>query len=182
METNNKAGGDTEARPLASMYDELRSIAEHYMGGQKRGHTLQPTALVHEAFLRVLKHERTEQLSASELLGLAARAMRSVLVDHARRRGRQKRGGNATKVPLDNVVEMYEERAIDLIALDDALTRLAQIDTEQATVVELRFFGGLSEEETATLLGVSARTIGRVWRRARAWLRNEMGERNGHDR
>jgi len=100
--------------------------------------------------------------------------MRSVIVDHARHRGRLKRGGGSVRVPLDDVVDLYEERALDLIALDHALVKLGGVDEEQARVIELRFFGGLTEAETAEMLGVSPRTVGRIWRRARAWLRREL--------
>jgi len=107
--------------------------------------------------------------------------MRSVLIDHARKRNALKRGGALRREPLDEVVDLYEERAIDLIALDEALSKLALVDAEQVRVIELRFFGGLTEQEVADALGVSARTVGRIWRRARAWLRCEMGEANDHD-
>ena len=175
--SNSQPNGDNpDADSLTGVYDELRGLAAHYLSGERRSHTLQPTALVHESFLRLLKGRNLDGLAGSHLLALSARAMRSVLVDHARRRGRMKRGGHAQRVRLDDVVDLYEERAIDLIALDEALTKLAEVDAQQATVIELRFFGGLSEEETAAMLGVSARTVGRVWRRARAWLRHALGE------
>ena len=101
--------------------------------------------------------------------------MRSVIVDHARHRSRLKRGGGSVRVPLDDVVDLYEDRALDLIALDHALVKLGEVDEEQARVIELRFFGGLTEAETAEMLGVSPRTVSRIWRRARAWLRRELG-------
>lgn len=167
---------DTNAGSLNDVYNDLRSMAAHYLCDQKRVHTLQPTALVHEAFLRMLKQRDLTGLAGKELLALSARVMRSVLVDHARRKSRQKRGGNAQRIPLDDIVELYERSALDLIALDDALEKLKLIDRQQVAVIELRFFGGFSEEETATMLDVSARTVGRIWRRARAWLRQEMGE------
>lgn len=157
-----------------SAYQELRRLAEAYLNRQPIGHTLQPTALVHEAYLRLLRREDFAGLDVSGFFALAASAMRSVLVDHARRRGRLKRGGSAKREPLDGVVDMYEEKAVDLLALDEALDRLARIDVDQVRVIELRFFGGLSQEETASMLGVSPRTVGRIWNRARAWLKREM--------
>lgn len=144
------------------------------MSWQRRDHTLQPTALVHEAYLRLVRRGDLEDVAAADFFAMAARAMRSVLVDHARRRNRLKRRGDAIREPLDDVVDLFEERAIDLLALDEALIRLAERDAEQARVVELRFFGGMSAEDTAAMLGVSPRTIGRLWNKARAWLREEI--------
>ena len=163
-----------------AIYQRLRAIAAQYLRRQRPGHTLQPTALVHEAYARLLRSGRFENLAPGPFMVVAARAMRSVLIDHARRRTAQKRGGSSRREPLDDVVDLYQERAVDLLALDEALSKLARIDAEQVRVIELRFFGGLTEVETAETLGVSARTVGRVWRTARAWLRCEMGETNDH--
>jgi RNA polymerase sigma-70 factor, ECF subfamily len=164
-----------------SVYQELRRLAEVYLSRQPVGHTLQPTALVHEAYLRLLRRKDFAGLDVAGFFALAATAMRSALVDHARRRGRIKRGGGAARLPLDEVVDMYEEKAVDLIALDEALNKLAGVEPDQVRVIELRFFGGLSAEETASMLGVSPRTVGRIWNRARAWLKREMSGGWPHD-
>lgn len=168
-------GRPTESRQ-AKVYDELRDLARVYLNRQHPSHTLQPTALVHEAYLRLLHRKDLEGLQVGAFFAVAAKAMRSVLVDHARKRNRLKRGGGAAKIPLDAVLDLYEQKAIDLIGLDEALDRLAEEDEHQARVVELRFFGGLSQEETAAMLGTSTRTVGRLWNRARARLRQEMSE------
>jgi RNA polymerase sigma factor (TIGR02999 family) len=138
-----------------------------------KGHTLQPTALVHEAWMRLVGG-RAGFDGREHFLAVAARAMRSVLVDHARRRRSQKRGGEGQRLPLDNVLPVYEERA-DLVALDEALNRLSVVDERRAQVVELRFFGGLTIEETAQTLKSSTATVQRNWQMARLWLLNELG-------
>jgi RNA polymerase sigma-70 factor (ECF subfamily) len=166
---------DAAAELLPLVYGELHELAEHFMRGHAAGHTLQPTALVHEAYVRLLGTDASpEWESRSHFFGVAAKAMRSVLVDHARRRGAEKRGGGAERVPLEELVDLYEEHSSDLLALDDALTRLSVMDAELARIVELRFFGGLSVEETARTVGVSEPTIVRGWRVARMWLMREM--------
>jgi len=170
-----------EARHSAAVYQRLRAMAAQYLRHQRVGHTLQPTALVHEAYARLLRSGRFEDMAPGAFMLVAARAMRSVLIDHARKRHALKRGGAARREVLDEVVDLYEANAVDLIALDEALSKLARIDAEQVRVIELRFFGGLTEAETGEMLGVSARTVGRIWRRARAWLRCEMGEASDHD-
>lgn len=180
------ASGNPETNPRSGdqrppLYDELRRLAGAYLARQRPRHTLQPTALVHEAYLRLLRRKDLDGLDVTDFFALAATAMRSVLVDHARRRGRLKRGRGALPLPLDDVVSLYEENAIDLIALDEALTRLAQIDTDQVRVIELRFFGGLSLDETAAMLNTSPRTVGRIWNRARAWLRMDLTRGLGDD-
>ncbi len=167
---------DEERRALA--YGELRSLAENYLRGQRVGHTLQPTALVHEAYARLLHSPRMYGVDAGAFVVMAAKAMRSVLIDHARKRATLKRSGGLRREPLDEVVDLYEAQAIDLISLDEAMSKLGDIDPQQVRVIELRFFGGLSETDTAEMLGVSSRTVGRMWRRARAWLRREMGDEN----
>lgn len=177
QEGDSKPGtGGSSKDQSGPLYDDLRRLARTFLRGQQGGQTLQPTALVHEVYLRLLRHGSTDRVAPPGFFALAARAMRSVIVDHARRRGRMKRGGGSVRVPLDDVVDLYEDRALDLLALDQALARLGDADEEQARVIELRFFGGLSEAETARMLGVSPRTVGRIWRRARAWLRHELGE------
>jgi RNA polymerase sigma-70 factor, ECF subfamily len=160
-------------------YDELRRLATGYLSRERRAHTLQPTALVHEALARLMAGRGAGALAGmdrGEYVAAVARAMRLVLVDHARRRGAQKRGGARHRVPLDDSLALYEESASDLLALDEALERLAALDPELARMVELRFFGGLTEEETAREMGVSSRTVTRAWRFARVWLARELGE------
>jgi len=154
------------------LYDELRRRAAGIMSGQA-GQTLQPTAVVHEAWLKLGEGDWE---SRGHFLGVAAKAMRSVLVDHARARRAEKRSGGGSRVGLDQVLLAYEERALDLVGLDEALGRLEAFDPELARLVELRFFGGLSIAETAEVLGRSTATIERSWRTARSFLRVELGD------
>ena len=165
-----KAAG--ELLPL--VYDELRKLAAHRMANEAAGHTLQPTALVHEAFLKLVGERERDWKNRPHVFALAAQAMRRVLLNHAEPRRAQKRGGDARKVTLFEAASLFEEQAEDLVALDEALTRLASFDEAKCRLVELRFFGGLTTEETAEVLGVSSRTVERDWRLARAWLRKEV--------
>lgn len=165
---------------LDSVYQDLRELARKFLNRQSPGHTLQPTALVHEAYLRLARQQQSG-VNSKHFFAMSVKAMRSVLVDHARNRNRLKRGGDLNRVPLDDIVDLYQQRAIDLVALDEALVRLSQVNEEQAKLVELRFFGGFTENEVANMLGVSSRTVTRLWRRARAWLRHELDERYDHD-
>ncbi len=153
-----------------AMYDELRRLARGFLSRQPADHTLQPTALVHEAYLRLFNKEGFGRHSRIHFIGLAARAMRFVLIDHARRRAALTRGGGAKRVPLDDTVASYEARAIDLIALDEAIENLGAIEPRMGRMIELRFFGGLTLEETAAALEVSSKTVRRDWAVARAWL------------
>jgi len=141
---------------------------------ERAGHTLQPTALVHEAYLRLARETGTEWEDRAHFLAIAATAMRRVLVDHARARGAAKRGGGRTWVTLHEELAAQAEQSVDVLALDQALTRLSSIDERQGKVVELRFFGGLEIRETALLLKVSEGTVKRDWRHAKAWLRREL--------
>jgi RNA polymerase sigma-70 factor, ECF subfamily len=169
--------GDAAAaeRLLPLVYEELRAIAARHLRQERAGHTLQPTALVHEAYMRLIDQNSVRWNGRSHFLAVAAMAMRRVLVNHARDRRRLKRGGPEMKrVPLDDAVGVLEERAGDLEALDAALTRLAAMDPQQARIVELRFFGGLTAPETAEAMGISERTVHREWSLARAWLRGEV--------
>ncbi len=168
------ASGDALAveRLSSLLYDELRALAERYMRRERSNHTLQPTALVHEAYLRLIGTGIAFQ-NRAHFLALAARTMRRVLLDHARRRAATKRGGGVERVTLADVAAA-DSRTLDLIAVDAALERLAQIEPRQAQVVELRFFGGLEIEEAAEVLGVSKATVKRDWRFARAWLAGEL--------
>jgi RNA polymerase sigma factor (TIGR02999 family) len=158
------------------VYGRLHELAAGYLRRERAGHTLQPTALVHEAFLRLLSSGGIGGMSGRELFCAAARAMRHVLVDSARRHRAAKRTpqGSGIRTPLDGVVAAYEQSGTDLVALDEALQRLALLDPELLTMVELRFFGGLTEEQTARHLGVSARTVARSWKFARAWLASQL--------
>jgi RNA polymerase sigma-70 factor (ECF subfamily) len=153
---------------------ELRRLARAYMVRERREHTLQPTALVNEAFLRLADAQRIRWQDRAHFLGIAARLMRRVLVDHARVRGAGKRGGGAQKVSLDDALALAPEPAVDVLALDRALEGLAAVDARKAQVIELRFFGGLSVEETAEVLHVSTDTVKRDWRMAKAWLLHEL--------
>ena len=168
--------GDEKAASelLPLLYSELRRMAEGQMRSQRSDHTLQPTALVHEAWMRLVDQDANSFPSRSHFFALAAKAMRSILVDHARRRGAQKRGGKADRLPLDDDVALTEEDNQAIVDLDVALSKLADFDSELARVVELRFFGGMTSEETGEVLGVSSRTVERSWRTARAWLLANM--------
>ena len=171
------SAGDAAARATLFdvLYRELRRLAESVMRAERANHTLQPTALVHEAFLKLAGDEGRFE-SRAHFLGVAAGAMRRVLVDHARGRNAQKRGSGATLVTVNDLDDLPRQAPedIDLIALDDALSRLTALDSRQGQIVELRFFGGLSVEETAAVVGVSERTIKREWQTSRAWLRREI--------
>jgi len=154
------------------VYAELRRIAAREMRREKPGRTLQTTALVHEAYLRLLKDASLSFENRAHFLGIAARAMREILIEHARARSARKRGGGAVRLTVDDLVAPAP--SIDVLALDEALQRLARLDERHARVVELRYFGGLSVEETASALGVSPATVKRDWTLARAWLFREM--------
>jgi RNA polymerase sigma factor (TIGR02999 family) len=160
---------------LPLVYRELHQQAERFMRAQPAGHTLQVTALVHEVYLRLVDREGIEWQSRAHFFGVAGKAMRSILVDHARARGAAKRGGAARHLTLGAVsVAAEAEPAVDVLALDEALSRLADLDPEQSRLVELRYFAGLGIEETAEVLGVSPATVKRHWRVARAWLKREL--------
>ena len=171
------SAGDDQARAALFdvLYDELRRLAEAAMRRERPDHTLQPTALVHETYVR-LADDSGRFENRAHFFGVAASAMRRVLVDHARARGAQKRGGGEAPLNLDDLDNLpgVPAAGVDLVALDDALSRLAALDPRQAQVVELRFFGGLSVEETAALLALSPRTVKREWQLARAWLKRAL--------
>jgi RNA polymerase sigma factor (TIGR02999 family) len=170
------SNGDREAVDLLLpvIYDELRKLAANYLRRERPDHTLQPTALVHEAYLRLVDQTRVNWQNRAHFFGIAAQIMRRLLVDHARRHNAEKRGQDFQKLSLDENVDRAVERSTELIALDDALKALAAFDPQKARVVELRYFGGLSIEETADVMGVTATTIKRHWRFAKAWLHGEM--------
>lgn len=169
--------GDERAldRLTPLVYEELRHQAARYLRRERPGHTLQTTALIHEAYLRLIDAKDVNWQSRAHFFAVAANVMRRILVDHARRRDAHKRGGSHIRLPLDEAVAVAGATDVDLLAIDEALDRLAVIDPQQARVVELRFFSGLSVEETAAALGVSPKTVKRDWSVARAWLRREIG-------
>jgi RNA polymerase sigma factor (TIGR02999 family) len=169
-------GGDAAALDalLPAVYDELRRQAGRALRRETPGHVLQPTALVHEAYLRLVDQRRARWENRAQFFGVAAELMRRILVDHARSRQAAKRGGGAQQVTLADDAATAEP-AFDVLALDDALTRLAALDPRQARVVALRYFGGLDIDETAVALGVSPATVKREWVVARAWLRRALG-------
>ncbi len=161
---------------LPIVYDELRRRASSLMRAERAGHTLQPTALVHEAFLQLIHQDRVDWQGRAHFFAVASQLMRRILVDHARGRLRQKRGGAAPRISLDEGLGLSVERDADVVAVDDALKRLAELDPRQAEIVEMRFFGGLSVEEAAAVLGVSKRTVEGEWTMIKAWLRRELTE------
>ena len=158
------------------IYPELRRLARAYMGRENSAHTLQTSALINEAYLRLVNQQDVEWQNRSHFYAVAAQVMRHILVDHARRYRSNKRGAGTEHIHLDDVAIVGEERAADLIALDDALTRLALIDERKSRIVELRFFGGLTVEETAEVMKVAPITIMREWRAAKAWLGREISD------
>jgi RNA polymerase sigma-70 factor (ECF subfamily) len=161
---------------LPLVHQELRRLARRYMFGERPGHTLQATALVNEAYLRLVNSRQVNWQNRAHFFAISAQLMRRILVDYARARGYQKRGGGIPKVTLDEALMGLEEKRRDLVALDDALKTLAGVDPRKSKVIELRFFGGLSVEETAGVLKVSPETVLRDWRLAKAWLTREMGK------
>lgn len=169
-------GGDGAAleQLIPLVHAELHRLARRYMGQERAGHPLQPTALVNEAYMRLIDWKNVEWKNRAHFFGVSAQLMRRILVDFARAQGNLKRGGGAQQLSLDQAMEVSAERSADLIALDDALNTLATMNPRQSQIVELRYFGGLSEEETAEALTVSPRTVRRDWSLARAWLYREL--------
>jgi RNA polymerase sigma factor (TIGR02999 family) len=159
---------------FAVVYDELRRLAHSQLRRENAGHTLGTTALVHEAYIRLVDQTRVDWRNRAQFMALAAMAMRRILVDHARRHGAARRGGGMLRVPLEHVDLVAQGRAELLLALDAALARLATLDERLVRVVECRFFGGMTEADTAAALGVSLRTVKRDWARARSWLYQEI--------
>jgi RNA polymerase sigma-70 factor (ECF subfamily) len=168
--------GDQEAleklTPL--VYAELHRLAKFYMVRERTGHTLQTTALIHEAFLRLIDWKNVRWQNRAHFFGVAAQVMRRILVDFARSRQSAKRGNGTQQISLDEAIAIHEDRSAEFIALDDALKSLAEIDRRKSQIVEMRFFGGLSAEETAEVLNVSLRTVEREWNLARTWLYREL--------
>ena len=174
-----RLGGDDDRavydRLLPLIYDELRRLAAGFLDRERPDHTLQPTALVNEAFIRLAGQREADWESKGHFMAIAATAMRRILVDHARAKGSDRRGGGRRALPLDSDVTAVQADDVDLFALDEAMTKLAALDERKVRIVELRFFVGVSVEETAATLGVSTPTVKREWRLAKAWLKREVG-------
>lgn len=172
-----RKGGNRDALdelfPL--IYDELKRVAVNKLKNERAGHTLQPTALVHEAYMRLIEQESVDWQNRIQFFGLAAEMMRRILTNYAVSRNAEKRGGPHLKIELDEAVIFATGRGVDLIALDEALTELGEIDPKQSKIVELRFYTGLKVEEIAGLLGISDSTVKREWRMAKAWLYDRLG-------
>jgi len=168
--------GNKEAldRLVPIVYEELRRQASRYLRRERAGHTLQTTALIHEAYLRLVDQRNVHWQNRAHFFGIAAQLMRRILVDHARTRKRAKRGGSNIRVSLDEATALATSRELDIVALDEALERLGEIDSQQSRIVELRFFSGLNVEETAEVLKISPATVKREWRIAKAWLHREI--------
>jgi len=162
------------------LYDELRRLAAYYLREERGNHTLQATALVHEAYLRLVDQREVQWQNRRHFFGVAARVMRRILLDYARKHEAVKRGGSVTHISLDDAVVLSEDNAAELIALDGLLTRLASLDPQQGKIVELRFFAGLSVEETAELMDISPATVKRDWSMAKAWLARELRKEQSH--
>jgi RNA polymerase sigma factor (TIGR02999 family) len=160
------------------VHAELRHLARHYMGRENPGHTLQTSALLNEAYIRLVDQQNVPWQNRAHFFAVSAQVMRHILIDHARSHAYSKRGGGARKVPLDEAMTLNDQRAEELVALDDALNLLAAMDPRKSQIIELRFFGGLSIEETAEAMNISPITVTREWRSAKAWLLREMNKDN----
>ena len=172
------SGGDAQApsRLMPLVYDELRRLARTFLARERGDHTLQPTALVNEAYLRMVDQTRVNWQNRAHFYGIASSMMRRVLIDHARAHATAKRGGAALRLSIDDLQIPAEQRAAGLLALDEALEALARMDERKSKVVEMRFFGGLSDEEIAEVLQVTTRTVQRDWQKARLWLYRELSQ------
>jgi len=161
---------------LTIVYDELRKIAAQYLSKERSGHTLQPTALVHEAYMKLVDISDIKWQDRAHFFAVSANVMRHILVDHARAKRAAKRGGSAQRIEFDDAVSLSNEPNVDLLAIDESLKELAKFDEQQSRIVELRFFGGLTIEETAHVVGISPATVKREWSVAKAWLRRRLQE------
>jgi RNA polymerase sigma factor (TIGR02999 family) len=175
-----KGNPDAADHLFPLIYRELRRLAGNYMSRERKEHTLQPTALVHEAYLKLVDQSHKDWQNRQHFFAVSAQVMRRVLVDHARMRLRSKRGGKHIRVPADEVFLMSEGQSTEVLAVHESLSRLAKLDSRQSRVVELRFFGGLTVAATAKILGVSPKTVKRDWNHAKAWLYGEIEEGRGH--
>jgi RNA polymerase sigma-70 factor, ECF subfamily len=174
-----KGNEGAASRLIPLVYAELRRLAASYMRRERSDHTLQPTALVHEAYLKLVQQRSVDWQSRAHFFGIAAQVMRRILVDHARGHLREKRGGGQRPVPMDEALVFAPEQSVELLKLDQALERLTKLDPRQGKIVELRFFGGLTVEQTADLLGISPKTVKRDWSMAKAWLHGELKASHG---
>lgn len=178
QDSNPKAGGASDSKAVSKLmplvYDELRRLARHYLRRERPGQSLQATALVNEAYLRLRKGKQQPWQDRTHFFAIAANSMRQILVERARARNAAKRGGSKVRITLDHAIAGGGEKSVDLLALDEVLTRLAVMDSEQARIVEMRFFAGLSIEECAHAMDISPATVKRGWSMARAWLKREM--------
>jgi RNA polymerase sigma-70 factor, ECF subfamily len=162
-------------RLMPLVYDELRRQAQRFIRKERSGHTLQTTALIHEAYIKLIGNDQVDWQNRAHFFAIASQAMRRILVDHARTRHREKRGGAAEDLPIDDAIQISTpQKSVDLIALDEALERLSLVDPRQAMVVEMRYFGGLTNDETAGVLGISNATVRNDWTMAKAWLHGQI--------
>jgi RNA polymerase sigma-70 factor, ECF subfamily len=176
-----KGNQEAASKLIPLVYQELRELAASYMRHERSDHTLQPTALVHEAYLKLVQQRSVDWQSRAHFFGVAAQVMRRILVDHARGHLRGKRGAGQRSVPIDEALAFSPEQSEDLVKLDRSLERLSKIDPRQGKIVELRFFGGLTVEQTADLLGISPKTVKRDWSMAKAWLHGDLKGMRGED-
>jgi RNA polymerase sigma-70 factor (ECF subfamily) len=174
-----KGNKEAASKLIPMVYDELRRLADGYMRRERGDHTLQATALVHEAYLKLVEQHSVDWRSQAHFLGIAAQVMRRILVDHARGHLRGKRGAGLQEVPLDDALVFAPEQSLEVVRLDEALERLTELDPRQGKIVELRFFGGLTVEQTAKLLKISPKTVKRDWSIAKAWLHSEVRHTDG---
>jgi RNA polymerase sigma-70 factor, ECF subfamily len=174
LEKSEPGDRHSEQQLFADVYSELRALAARYLRRERKNHTLQPTALVHEAYLKLVGKTSVAWQGRAHFLAFAAQAMREILVDHARRHTAAKRGGQRHRIALDDNLAVESNRIVDLLALEDALTKLTKLDPRQAQMVELRFFGGLSIAEVAKVMEISKRSVEREWTMIRVWLRREV--------
>ena len=171
------AGDRSDVEKLMQLvYDDLRGLARAHLGSDTPKHTLDPTAVVHEVFIKLIDHEKTDWRGKSHFFAVSAKTMRHIFVDYAREKAAQKRGGNRQRIPLADDLALSPEREEDVLALDEALNALAEIDEKRATIVELRFFSGMTVKEVALVLGSSEKTVGREWAATRLWLRKYLAE------
>jgi RNA polymerase sigma factor (TIGR02999 family) len=175
-----KGKEEVASKLIPLVYNELRRLAGGYMRRERNDHTLQPTALVHEAYLKLVEQRSVNWQSRAHFFGIAAQLMRRILVDHARGHLRDKRGGGVIPVPLDEALVFAPEQSSELVKLDQSLDRLAKFDPRQSKIVELRFFGGLTVEQTAEVLGISSKTVKRDWSVAKAWLHGDLKANHGN--